>query len=112
MFDTVTYCWDTRLRKLFLGPLMATPSASNTGRAHAPPVNHVASTPRVITLPALPLHTHVTGKFAVVHVSPPLRTNVSPAVGVVAAQVFAHVAMPGRCAHGVSFAAPLFVSAP
>jgi hypothetical protein len=45
-------------------------------------------------------------------VSPPRRITLSPAFGVIAAQVLEQFNIPGACSQGVVFVVPLFESEP
>jgi hypothetical protein len=59
-----------------------------------------------------PLHFQFQGNDEEVHVSPPRKITLSPALGVVDAQVLEQFDIPGACCQGVVFAVPLFESEP
>jgi hypothetical protein len=60
----------------------------------------------------VPFQAIVIGKLAFVQVSPPLKMILVSEVGVYAAQVEAHVTIPGACAQGVDVEVPSDVSFP
>jgi hypothetical protein len=67
--------------------------------------------PIVIGLVPVPLPLQLQDPLKV-HVSQPMKTKLSPAVGVVEAHVPEQPGIPGACSQDVAFEVPLFESEP